>query len=98
MESLIASIIASIAGAIMTAFFSYFKKPPEQVQKEKDDEKNKNYLDAVNAGSDGFELPLDAANDKWGTTIAETGTRLESGKTDGTQRQTDSRSVHDGGR
>ena len=86
MGSLIGSIIAAVVGAVLTALLSYFKKPPEQAQKEADDEKNKKYLDAVNNNSDGFELPPEAINDQWGTTIAEVESRVEPSKTDATQR------------
>ena len=76
--------IAVLIVEIIKALFEKFKKPPEQKQKEVDDEKVRDYLNACNADSDGFSVS--SQNDKWGSSITETGARMESGQDNGVKR------------
>lgn len=85
--TLLLKLLMVVIIAVLAVVFNNFKKPAEKVQKESDDEKNSNYLNSVNAGSSGYELPPEAVNDKWGSTIAEAPTRMESNKADGIERK-----------
>jgi hypothetical protein len=47
MSTLIGAVIAAIISAIGTALISYFKKPPEQVQREEDEKKEAAVIDNI---------------------------------------------------
>lgn len=85
--TLLMKLLMVVIVAVLTVVVNNFKRPPEKIQKDEDNAKNKDYIDRVNAGSPGYELPPEAVNDKWGASITEVTPRMESDQADGIERK-----------